>query len=326
MAGFVLTGNASAGLVGSGASESPGRSGTGDLEVDSPEPRWTLWARQRPHSLSHVSREVLAYSAAIGAVGLGRASRAALERWAFFPRVEAHGSASGILTDGTFLAFGNGLCGLDIPLFGSLVHRDDVLFVGGRPRVRAVWLSGSAARRPPNRPAPAAQGPSPVRRDRPAHRPTVFRDSADNPVKQADEALSAGRGVVYVLPRGLRCDRQVWDQVGSIVERLLASRPAASAAVWVLPVVYQVSPIHVLASRLLPRRSITRFLAQVRAATWTGPPSVFIPQPVAVSELQVAAEASSTDIGSRIGDVWLDAQEKAQAAIPRWRPFARWPG
>lgn len=328
MAGVAPQGavNASAVLVDPSVNKPPDCSGTGDLQVDNPEPLWTLWTRQRPRSLSHVSHEILAYSAAIGTVGLGQASRAALERWAFFPRVEAHGSASGILTEGAFLAFGNGLCGLEIPLFGSLVDRDDVLFVGGRPRVHAVWSSGSAPLRAPNRPALAAETTSPVGRDGPGDRPAVFTRSADDPVDPGAERLSAGRGAVYVLPPGLRCDRQVWDQVGSIVERLLATRAASPAAVWVVPVVYQVSPIHVLASRLLPRRSLTRFLARVRAATWTGLPSVFIPQPIAVSELQLGAENSSTDIGDRVGEVWMLAQERAQAAMPRWTPFARWPG
>lgn len=293
--------------------------------MDNPEPRWTSWTRQRPHSLRHVSREILAYSAAIGAVGLGRASRVALERWAFFPRVEAHGSASRILTDGTFLAFGNGLCGLEIALFGSLLPRDDMLFVGGRPWVRAVWSSGSAPLRSTNRLALAAETKLPMERDGPARRSALFPHSGDDPVKQAAEALSVGMGAVYVLPPGWRCDRQTWDQIGCIVEQLLVTRTAAPSTVWLVPVVYQVSPIHVLASRLLPRRSITRFLARVRAATWTGLPAVFIPQPVAVSELQLAAGASSNDIGSQVGDVWFDAQEKARAAIPRWTPFARWP-
>lgn len=292
--------------------------------MDNPEPPCSSWTRPRPHALSHMFREVLAYSTAIDAIGLGPASRVALERWALFPRVEAHGSASGILADGTCLAFGNGLCGFEIPLFGSLLRRDDVLFVGGHPRVRAVWSSRSPRLRHPNRPALAAESTSSEESD-PTFRPSLCPHGTDDPVKRAAEALSAGRGVVYVLPRGFRCDRQVWDQIGSVVERLLATGATAASNVWLVPLVYQVSPIHVLASRFLPRRSITRFLARVRSATWTGLPSVFLPPPVAVSDLQLAAGACRGDIGRQVGDVWLAARDSAQTVIPRWTPLVRWP-
>jgi hypothetical protein len=317
--------HAPAGWVDPGANEPPGRSGTEDLHADNREQRWPLWTRKRPHSLNHVSREILEYSAGIGAVGLGPASRGALERWAFFPRVEAHGAALRILTDATFVAFGNGLCGLEIPLFGSLLDRDDVLFVGGGSLARSTSRFGSAPLDCPNRPGLAAdKTTSPLGRPAPADRRALFPRGADDPVKQAAEALSAGTGAVYVLPRGLRCDRKVWDQIGCIIERLLATQSAAPSALWLVPMVYQVSPIHVLASRLLPRRSTTRFLARVRAATWTGLPAVFIPQPVAVSELQLPAGATAEDLGRRVGELWMLERERAREAIPRWTPFAPW--
>src|SRR5205807_7884008 len=115
---------------------------------------------------------------------------------------------------------GNGLCGLEICLFGSLVDRDRVCFVGGRPRVRAVWSPRSTRPRGLERGGPT----SAACHDQPGRRLVVFRRTSRDSVDEAAEALSTGTGAVYVLPRALWCDRQQWDQIGCIIERLLATQ------------------------------------------------------------------------------------------------------
>lgn len=219
-----------------------------------------VW-RQRPsNSLCHVIREIRAYRDGVDAAGLGPASRLALDRWALLPRVEAHGSAWEIIAREAFVAFGNGLFGLEVPMFGSWLDRDDVGFVAGSRVTHGLWSA---------KPVSAGPGSKTLGRKNPSasdapdspYRPTIPRRGGMGSLRQAADALSADTGGVYVLPRGLRCDRRVCDQVAQILGQLPRAR-SDRPSVWLVPVVYRVSVIQPLASRLLPRYAPIRLLAR----------------------------------------------------------------
>lgn len=244
----------------------------------------------------HVLREIRSYCADADVSGLGPASRRALERWGFYPRVEAHGSAWRILAEEAFVAFGNGLCGLEVPVFGSLIDGRDVRFVGGGRMARTLW-TGSG------RSCPMIVSPAAWRRG------------------GTSRALAPDRQGLYFLPAGPRSNLRTLEQLSWVLSQLIAAGADDSSSVWLVPVVYRVSPIHVLASRLLPRHSPTRFLARVRAATWAGVPAVFIGAPRSAEDLAIRGDEDPVLATQRLVDLWASAEAEARSAIPRWSPF-----
>lgn len=104
-----------------------------------------------------------------------------------------------------------------------------------------------------------------------------------------------------------------------MVAELARSESDASQA-FLLPVVYDISKIHLIASRLFPAGSPLQRLAQLRAWTWTGPPSVFIPRPIPLAELELDGTEPADSLTRRLEQLWYSASREASATMPRWSP------
>jgi hypothetical protein len=282
--------------------------------------------------LRRLADEFLYYADVIGREGLGPGSRSALERWNLFPRVEMHGAASQVVANEAFLAFGNHPAGIEAIFFVALLRREDVYFFGGS---HIKQISPSLARKViaiDNTTARVRARRRVTLSDRFAHGvgELVWAPSDDNTararnsnaVERAAKLIGVERAGVHIFPTGSMDPGAGWQRgIGRIVRELLRDESIPTSSVFLVPVVYDVSSVHVMASAMFPPRSALRWLAQLRVWTWTGPPSVFVPRPVALGELKLDAGESPEVITRALHEIWQAASTQARAAIPRWAPL-----
>ena len=302
------------------------------MRVEDPRLRRGTDCLEHVVPLRRLADEFLYYADVIGREGLGPGSRTTLERWSLVPRVEMHGAASQVVANEAFLAFGNHPAGVEMIFFAALLRREDVYFLGG---LHLKHISPTLARNviAIDNTAARVRARRHLRlRDRFVHgvERQVWAPSDDDTararnsdaVERTAKLIGVERAGVHIFPTGSMDPGAGWQRgIGRIVRELLRNESIPTSSVFLVPVVYDVSRVHVMASAMFPSRSALRWLAQLRVWTWTGPPSVFVTRPVALSELKLDAGESPEVITRAVHQIWQAASTQARAAIPRRAPL-----
>jgi len=242
-----------------------------------------------------------------------------------------HGSAWTVLESRPFLAFGNHPAGIEVAFFNALLNRDDVYFVAGDFAKHAFPTMVGQVVAVDNATARVHADSPPGMRDRFLHGvetplskrgdPPAAKVQNQRAIERVAELIGHQGAGVHLFPAGSSRSEASWRRgIGQIVGDLVR-RGSSAAPVSLVPVVYDVRKLHLMASALFPRQSPLRRLAQVRVWSWTGPPSVFVPRPVPLGELGLDGTESPEVVTGVLHELWKSTASQAQAAIPRWTPL-----
>jgi 1-acyl-sn-glycerol-3-phosphate acyltransferase len=280
--------------------------------------------------LRRLADELLYYGDMVTRDGLGRGSRLALERWKLQPRVEVDGKAWSALERGPFVAFGNHPVGVEIAFFNALLDRDDVYLLAGEHvrqvssglgrRVIVLRKTGSLRSRP----------------GRTRLRDRILSEEESSVRPQGDEARGANAAALssaarlvgrdgaglHMFPAGTTTRGAVWQRgIGRILAELVDMGRGVTDSVFVVPIVYDVKPIHIVASQLFPARSPLHLLARLHVWAWTGPPAVYIPRPVLLRDLVLDGARSPEALTDALHAMWRSAAAQAREAMQEWTPL-----
>jgi hypothetical protein len=214
-------------------------------------------------------------------------------------------------------------------MFGALLTRDDVVYLAGS-FVAHLGPGINASVLPLHRTGPSVHAPAardlrtrvlnrvdtilwPARSDFQARRENLAT------LRRAADVITQGGGV-HLFPTGSMSAAAAWQPGIGHLARLLAHRPSQDGRpVYLVPLVYGVSDAHVEASRIFPRRSLTRLAGRLQVGLLAGPPYVYAPPPVDLSDLDITPRTPAPVITRMLFEVWEQARADAE------RTFARWP-
>jgi hypothetical protein len=99
--------------------------------------------------------------------------------------------------------------------------------------------------------------------------------------------------------------------LGALVRRVLQHPRLAETEVFVVPIVYGIEFIDVMASGIFPSLSPARAGAKILAAFFRGSPHLFAPRAIPLRDLQLDSTWSSSDLSERLERIWLEVLHMA---------------
>jgi hypothetical protein len=142
-------------------------------------------------------------------------------------------------------------------------------------------------------------------------------------LKRAAELVGREGGGLHVFPSGSTQTTEWRPGLGAIVSSLASIVREVGTSVFLVPVVYEVRHVHLVASKLFPAYSAARWFGHARVWVSAGPPSVFVGRPLALADLGIDESTSAREVTNVIRDLWLGAAADAKRSMPRWSVFRR---
>src|SRR5579859_1485422 len=274
--------------------------------------------------ITYMCREGLAWERATEKFGYAQAARKMLERWDLDIRYALGSHTLQVLESEAFLSYGNHTSGFEHFPFDALFQREDVYHVaasfigklGPALGKRLIYVQNTVERTSAkNWQEKIADMIGdfvwPTTTDRSHMRSNL------EALKLAANKIAKEGGGVNVFPTGSVKPSAEWQSgLGWIVKQIL-SQPQ-TRKIYIVPIVYGLSPIHILASEFLPSLHLIKLLAQVETRLFEPSPYVFVPRAIALEDLGVSRSDTANEITLRLKDIWREVYQTATKKFTKW--------